>query len=92
MGMAEAEDARILEEARRLDRACVTLDHDFHKHLAMAGHGRPSVILLRIEGLSPVAQAELIESICVQCESVLADGVAISADRQSVRLRRLPLR
>ena len=56
MGMAEAEDAEVLEAARESGRVCVTLDHDFHTHLAMAGHGRPSVILLRIEGLSAEQQ------------------------------------
>ena len=42
----------------------VTLDHDFHTHLALAGQGRPSVILLRIERIGAAAQADLIETIC----------------------------
>jgi predicted nuclease of predicted toxin-antitoxin system len=92
IGLAKAEDTQILDEARRSQRACVTLDHDFHKHLALAGHGRPSVVLLRIEGLSPTAQAELVERICIQCKAALKDGVAISADHETIRLRRLPLK
>ena len=52
IGMAESDDANILEVARDQSRICVTLDHDFHTHLALAGAGRPSVILLRIEGLA----------------------------------------
>ena len=59
IGMAAAEDIQILEAARKQGRICVTLDHDFHSHIAIAGHGRPSVILLRVEGLSAEAQAEL---------------------------------
>jgi predicted nuclease of predicted toxin-antitoxin system len=35
--MAQAEDAEILEFARSDSRVCVTLDHDFHAHLASAG-------------------------------------------------------
>ena len=37
IGMAQAEDAEILEFARSDSRVCVTLDHDFHAHLASAG-------------------------------------------------------
>ena len=66
-------------------RVCVTLDDDFHTHLALAGQGRPSVILLRIEGLSAEAQADLIESICRQCQIALSEGAAISADGITVR-------
>lgn len=92
IGLAEAQDAEILESARGLGRVCVTLDHDFHTHLAIAGHGCPSVILLRVEGLSAQGQADLIASICLQFETALMQGAAISADGLSVRVRRLPLR
>jgi len=74
------------------NRTCVTLDHDFHMHLALAGQGRPSVILLRLEGLGASAQADLIESICRNCDAALTDGAAVSADGKTVRIRRLPLR
>jgi len=74
MGIADAEDAQILEAARQSGRICVTLDHDFHTHLAIAGQGNPSVILLRVEGLSAEEQAQLIASICIQCESALFEG------------------
>lgn len=53
IGLAQAEDVQILEAARQSGRICVTLDHDFHTHLAIAGDGHPSVILLRVERLGP---------------------------------------
>ena len=71
---------------------CVTLDHDFHKHLATTGQGRPSVVLLRVQGLDAQGQAELIRSVHAQCEDALYEGAAVSADRENVRIRRLPLR
>jgi predicted nuclease of predicted toxin-antitoxin system len=87
IGMERAEDIQILERARNDKRVCVTLDHDFHTHLAATGHGRPSVVLLRVQG-----QADLIRSVYLQCEDALSEGAAVSADRDSVRIRRLPLR
>ncbi len=89
-GMQGAEDVQILERARNEDRICVTLDHDFHLHLAVAGHGRPSVVLLRVQGLNAQGQADLIRSVCVQCKNALSDGAAISADADSIRVRRMP--
>ena len=66
--------------------------HDFHAHLAVSGPGPPSVVLLRVRGLDAQGQADLIRSACLQCETALSDGAAASADRESTRIRRLPLR
>jgi predicted nuclease of predicted toxin-antitoxin system len=90
--MERAEDIQILEKARNDGRVCVTLDHDFHAHLAVSGHGRPSVVLLRVQGLDAQGQADLIRSVCLHCETALSSGAAVSADRESIRIRRLPLR
>jgi predicted nuclease of predicted toxin-antitoxin system len=92
IGLDRAEDSEILSATRLQNRVCVTLDRDFHSHLAIAGHGHPSVILLRIEGLAAGGQADLIDSICATCEAVLREGAAVSADGRSLRIRRLPLR
>jgi predicted nuclease of predicted toxin-antitoxin system len=92
IGMERAEDTDILQFARRDERVCVTLDHDFHAHLAMTGRGSPSVLLLRVQGLDANGQAALIRSVYLQCESTLSEGAAISADGESVRIRRLPLK
>ena len=92
IGMEQAEDIQILERARNDERVCVTLDHDFHTHLAVTGHGRPSVVLLRVQGIGAQAQADLIQSVCVQCENALSEGAAVSANRETIRVRRLPLR
>ena len=92
IGMEQAEDALILERARSDHRVCVTLDHDFHVHLAAAGDGRPSVIFLRIQRLDAEGQDNLIRTVYARCEDALRDGAAVSADRESIRVRRLPLK
>lgn len=92
IGLAGAQDVEILQAARDSGRVCVTLDHDFHTHLAIAGHGSPSVILLRVEGLKAQEQADAIAAICLHCEAALTEGAAVSADGSSVRIRRLPLK
>jgi predicted nuclease of predicted toxin-antitoxin system len=92
IGMHRAEDCEILQFARDHLRVCVTLDHDFHAHLATTGRGHPSVVLLRVQGLHAKGQADLIRTVCLQCEVALSEGAAISADGNSIRVRRLPLR
>ncbi len=44
-GLDRAEHLDILEFARQRGMACVTLDHDFHSHLALALSAGPSVVL-----------------------------------------------
>ncbi len=74
--MERAEDSDILQLARSESRVCVTLDHDFHAHLATTGHGRPSVMLLRVQGLDATGQAALIRSVYLQCEAAISLGRA----------------
>lgn len=92
IGMECADDVVILSKARTDERVCITLDHDFHTQLALARQGCPSVILLRVQGLDAHGQANLIRAVYNQCEDALRDGAAVSADRQIVRVRRLPLK
>ena len=79
--MQTAEDVEILNVARQTDRICITLDHDFHAHLAIARSGRPSVVLLRVQGLDGRGQAALIRLVWEHCADALAEGAAVSADR-----------
>jgi predicted nuclease of predicted toxin-antitoxin system len=92
IGMEQAEDIQILQRARNDERVCVTLDHDFHAHLALTGNGRPSVVFLRVQGLDAQGQADLIRSVYDQCEGALFEGAAVSANGESIRVRRLPLK
>lgn len=92
IGTERADDALILERARNDQRIRVTSDHDFHAHLAIAGQGRSSVILRRAQGLDAQEQADLIQAVYKRCEDALRDGAAVSANRETIRVRRLPLR
>lgn len=92
VGLDQADDVLILDRARNDESVCVTLDHDFHAHLAIARHGQPSVVFLRVQGLDAEGQADLIRSVCIQCEAALSEGAAVSADGEDIRVRRLPLR
>ena len=92
VGLDRADDEEILEFARQNGRACVTLDHDFHAHLALAKSDAPSVILVRLEGLDSVHQAQLIRRVWELCAEDIAAGAAVSVDRVAIRLRRLPLK
>jgi predicted nuclease of predicted toxin-antitoxin system len=92
IGMSRAEDREILEAATSDSRVCITLDHDFHAHLASTGAGHPSVVFLRAEGMAAAGQADLIRAVCLQCEAALLEGAAVSADRERIRIRRLPLK
>ena len=91
IGLDRAEDLQILQFASRDARTCITLDHDFHAHLARAAVTRPSVVLVRIEGLSAWEQAALIRRVWAACEDAIVEGAAVSVGARSIRVRRLPL-
>jgi predicted nuclease of predicted toxin-antitoxin system len=92
VGLDRADDLEIIEYARGHSMVCVTLDHDFHTHLALASAGSPSVVLIRVEGMSGSRQAELIRKVWEFCGAAIAEGAAVSTDGSVIRLRKLPLR
>jgi predicted nuclease of predicted toxin-antitoxin system len=60
IGMSEAEDADIIQQARDEGRIIVTLDADFHALLALNVATTPSVIRIRIERLRAQALTDLL--------------------------------
>ena len=91
IGMAKTADELILQHASSENRVVVTLDADFHPLLALSGDSRPSVIRIRVEGLTAAPAADLILRIGEKFGSHLQDGCVISCDTEKVRLRKLPL-
>ena len=89
--MAHADDTEILARSLAETRACVTLDHDFHAHLALTRRVSPSVVLLRVQGMDSISQAKLIQRVFTQCEEALRAGAAVSTDGSTIRVRKLPL-
>lgn len=91
-GLERADDPAILEFARQRGMTCVTLDHDFHAHLALSLADSPSVVFVCIEGLNAQRQAELIIAVWEVCGEAIAERAAVSTDGVAVRLHRLPLK
>ena len=96
VGLASAPDPQILAAARNDHRICITLDHDFHAILAETAATSPSVVLLRMQQLGHVETANVIARVLgelgQQLEANTGGGVAVTASRRAVRLRRLPLK
>lgn len=91
IGMAKSTDELILDHAAKQNRIIVTLDADFHAILALSGAAGPSVIRIRVEGLTARPAADLIMKISGKFGSHLMNGCVISCDEEKVRLRKLPL-
>jgi predicted nuclease of predicted toxin-antitoxin system len=91
IGLAEAKDEEILARALEEDRIVVTLDADFHAHLALSHARGPSVIRIRIEGLRAEPLAELLQDVLQQSEEELKSGAMISVQENRIRIRRLPV-
>jgi predicted nuclease of predicted toxin-antitoxin system len=71
--MAKAADDEILAWSLGKNAIVVTLDADFHTILAVTGASGPSVIRLRIQGLSAQAVVELVQKVLAGFGSDSAD-------------------
>ena len=91
-GLATSSDSAILGAAREQGRIVVSLDSDFHKLMALANAGAPSVIRIRIEGLRAKEAADVIHSVVQRCRDDLDKGALVSVAQDRIRMRRLPLR
>lgn len=91
VGLAEAEDAEIIERAASEDRIAVTLDADFHALLVLSQKQKPSVIRIRVEGLRAKDFSSLVRHVLSESEDELNAGAMISVTEFQIRIRRLPL-
>jgi predicted nuclease of predicted toxin-antitoxin system len=89
-GLAGASDLQIIQRAADEERVVVTLDADFHAHLALTGARKPSVVRLRIEGLRAEEFCRLLQRVLRHCAGDLADGALVSVTELQIRIRRLP--
>ena len=89
--MAKADDGEILNHAADEKRVVITLDADFHQHLALSQARSPSVVRIRIEGLRAEAIASMVENVIRQCNEDLQAGAMISVTDLKIRVRHLPI-
>src|SRR5258706_238325 len=92
VGLASALDQDILAAARNDKRVCITLDHDFHTILAETAATEPSIVLLRMQQMGHVETANVISRVLGELGQQLEAGVAVTATRRGIRLRKLPLK
>jgi predicted nuclease of predicted toxin-antitoxin system len=91
LGLAAARDEAILEAARLRQSVVVTLDADFHQHLAVTRATTPSVIRIRIERLKGDEVAKIVEQVIAMASTEIAAGAVVSVTKTKIRVRSLPI-
>lgn len=91
IGLATAEDAAILRTADSQGRVVVTLDADFHYIMVSSGATKPSVIRVRMEGLTGSQLAILLLNVIKASTDELEAGALVTVRGDRIRIRRLPL-
>lgn len=92
LGLQDATDETILEQALADDRVIVSHDTDFGTMLAMQRRSKPSLILIRSADPLTTTQiaALIVDNLEVMVEDLTA-GAIITFARGHLRSRRLPL-
>jgi predicted nuclease of predicted toxin-antitoxin system len=91
LGLSTASDSQIIEHARCGQWIVVTLDADFHAQIAVENAASPSIIRVRQEGLRAEALVHFLLNVIRACEGDLEKGALVSATREQVRVRTLPV-
>jgi predicted nuclease of predicted toxin-antitoxin system len=91
IGMAQASDVEIVEEARRREEVIVTHDLDYGQLLAFSGEPAPSVILLRLHNVHPDNLLDRISRAWPEIEGPLSGGAIVVLEDATHRIRGLPL-
>ena len=91
IGMAQASDTEIVEEARRNRAVIVTHDLDYGHLLAFSGELAPSVVILRLHNIHPDNLFDRIWRAWPEIEGPLAEGAIVVLEDAAHRIRRLPL-
>jgi len=91
LGLAQAPDTAIVDHARRDQRVIVTGDLDYPRLLAIAGGGRPGLILFRGGAYK---EAQIRTSLAAVFQTIppeeLSDSIVV-VEPTRIRRRRLPI-
>lgn len=91
LGAPNALDREIMDFARDTDSIVLTYDLDFSAILAVTNQDKPSVVQLRAEDTSPLANGAAVIAAIRQCEAELEQGALVTVDPLRFRLTLLPL-
>src|SRR5262245_48566875 len=91
IAMARANDATILDEARRNDEVIATHDLDYGHLLAFSGEPPPSVTIFRIPNTHPDNLYARILHAWTEIEKPLQEGAIVTIEDATLRIRQLPI-
>ena len=92
IGIQDASDSIIFEQAEKEDRILVSADTDFALILAKRNAAKPSIILFRGEvSRIPSKQAAILRNNLESVRDDLRKGAVVVFDGQRIRIRPLPL-
>ena len=91
IGMAQASDSEIVEEARRNKEVIITPDLDYGRLLAFIDNSKPSVIIFRLRNTNPDNLFSRIMGIWHEIENPLSEGAIVVIEDAALRIRRLPI-
>lgn len=91
VGAPDATDAEIMSRARSDDYIVFTHDLDFGAILASAGSGKPSVVQIRAQDVTPAALGQTVLRLLHEHRSPLERGAIVTIDVERARVRILPI-
>jgi predicted nuclease of predicted toxin-antitoxin system len=91
VGMAQASDVAIVEEARGNQETIVTHDLDYGHLLAFSGQPAPSVVIFRLRNTHPDNLFTRITGTWSEIEKPLLEGAIVALEDAAFRIRRLPI-
>ncbi len=91
IGMFQAGDVAIMEEARRNKEVILTHDLDYSHLLAFSGGSAPSVVVFRLRNTHPDNLFARIMGAWLEIEGPLLKGAIVALEDATVRIRKLPI-
>ena len=92
LGLDRLPDARILAKAQREGYIGLTHDLDFSELLALSGADLPSVVIFRLQNMSPSHVNHYLHVLIIDHQASLELGVIVSVSESRIRFRSLPIK
>ncbi len=91
IGMAHANDATIVAEAKSRGECVITHDLDYGQLLAFSGDSAPSVLIFRLRRADTKLMHERMTAAWGEIEEGLTSGAVVVIEEAATRIHRLPI-